>query len=111
MKTLRKIPLVPLSLVSLVMLALGLSQFAARAQDNAVATWQDAGIGTGGTYQTDASGVYTVTAGGGDIWGSSDSFNYVYEPLNGNGQMTARVVGIQGMNIWAKAGVMIRETL
>jgi regulation of enolase protein 1 (concanavalin A-like superfamily) len=40
-----------------------------------------------------------------------DAFQYVYQPLNGNGQITARVTGIDFTDEWAKAGVMIRETL
>jgi len=58
------------------------------------------------------AGVYSVTASSGDIWGTADSFRYGYQPLNGNGQIVARVLGMEGTtNGWAKAGVMIRETL
>src|SRR5208283_1624146 len=62
--------------------------------------------------QARGAGVYSVTASSGDIWGTSDSFQYGYQPLNGNGQIVARVLGMEGAtNGWAKAGVMIRETL
>jgi len=55
---------------------------------------------------------YSVTASSGDIWGTADSFRYGYQELNGNGQIVARVLGMEGTaNGWAKAGVMIRETL
>ena len=58
-----------------------------------------------------SSGVFTVRGSGTDIWDNVDAFQYVYQPLNGNGQITARVTSIQFSDGWAKAGVMIRETL
>jgi hypothetical protein len=62
--------------------------------------------------QAGGAGVYSVTASSGDIWGTADSFQYGHQPLNGNGQIVARVLGMEGTtNGWAKAGVMIRETL
>ena len=58
-----------------------------------------------------AAGVYTVQGDGTDIWGNADQFHYVYMPLSGDGQMTARVVSMTNTNSWAKAGVMVRESL
>ncbi len=46
-----------------------------------------------------------------DIWGASDGFHYVYQPLVGDGQIVARVIGVENTNEHAKAGVMIRESL
>ncbi len=43
--------------------------------------------------------------------GTDDHFHFVYQPLNGNGQIVARVVSVQNTFQWAKAGVMIRESL
>src|SRR5437762_944787 len=60
---------------------------------------------------TYSSGKYTINAGGTDIWNSSDQFHYVYQPLSGDGTITARVAGLGNSNAWAKAGVMVRETL
>jgi len=40
----------------------------------------------------------------------ADAFHYLYQPMNGDGQIVARVLGLQGVNSYAKAGVMIRET-
>ncbi len=48
---------------------------------------------------------------GADIWETADGFQFAYQPLNGNGQIVARVTAVQNTNPWAKAGVMIRETL
>ena len=33
-----------------------------------------------------ANGVFTVNGSGADIWGGSDQFNYVSQPLTGNAQ-------------------------
>jgi hypothetical protein len=57
-------------------------------------------------------GRFTILGAGEDIWGTSDSFHYVYRTVqNGAVTITARVVSVQNTNEWAKAGVMIRETL
>ena len=58
-----------------------------------------------------ANGTFTVKASGADIWGTADEFHYVYQPLSGNGVITARVASLTNTHSWAKAGVMIRETL
>jgi len=58
-----------------------------------------------------AGGVFTLKGSGADIWGSSDAFRFVYKPMAGDGQITARVSALQNTNSYAKAGVMIRETL
>ena len=60
---------------------------------------------------TYSSGKYTINAGGTDIWNTSDQFHYVYQPLSGDAVVTARVSGIGNSSVWAKAGVMVRETL
>ena len=53
----------------------------------------------------------TVSGAGTDIWDVADNFRLVYKKLNGNGSITARVDSIVNTNVWAKAGVTIRETL
>lgn len=58
-----------------------------------------------------ASGTFTVRGAGADIWDNADAFHYLYQPLSGDGQITARVTSVQNTHEWAKAGVMIRETL
>ena len=58
-----------------------------------------------------ANGTFTVKGSGADISGTSDEFHYVYQPLAGNGVITARVSSLTNTNASAKAGVMIRETL
>jgi polygalacturonase len=67
-------------------------------------------VGAAGSY-TLASGTYTVKGSGADIWGTADGFQFVYEMLTGDGSISARVLSQTNTNAWAKAGVMIRETL
>lgn len=58
-----------------------------------------------------ASGTFTIAAGGTDIWDLSDQFQFVYQPIQGDTEIVARVTGLERTHDWAKAGVMIRETL
>jgi regulation of enolase protein 1 (concanavalin A-like superfamily) len=57
------------------------------------------------------SGVFNVRGGGADVWGTADAFQYVYQPLNGDGTIVARVASVENVAPWTKAGVMIRNTL
>jgi hypothetical protein len=52
-----------------------------------------------------------MTDSGTDIWYQSDEFHYAYKILAGAGSIAAKVQSIDNTNDWAKAGVMIRETL
>ena len=54
---------------------------------------------------------YILTAGGADIWGTADQFHFAYKQLSGVGTITARVISVTNTDPWAKAGVMIRESL
>jgi hypothetical protein len=56
-------------------------------------------------------GTYTLMASGSDIWATADAFHYVYEPLVGDGEIVARTVRVDNTDFWAKAGVMIRDSL
>ena len=58
-----------------------------------------------------ANGTFTVTGAGIDVWDTSDQFQFVYQPLQGDVEIIARVQTLEGPNPWSKAGVMIRETL
>jgi len=54
---------------------------------------------------------FSLSAAGTDIWDLADEFRYAYKQLNGNGSIVARVDSLEQTHPWAKAGVMIRETL
>ena len=59
-----------------------------------------------------ATGTYTITSAGIDIWGSADEFCCVYRELTGDGSIMVRVTDNgTGSNAWAKGGVMIRQDL
>ena len=53
----------------------------------------------------------TVTGSGADIWGSADGCRFASQRVTGDVQVTAQVSGLTNTNEWAKAGVMIRESL
>jgi glucose/arabinose dehydrogenase/regulation of enolase protein 1 (concanavalin A-like superfamily) len=55
-------------------------------------------------------GGFTLQGAGADIWGATDEFHYVYQPLSGNGEIVARVTSQTPTDAWAKAGVMIKES-
>ena len=75
--------------------------------------WQTQDIGDVGAPGSAslAKDVFTVSGDGADIWNQADSFRYVFRPLTGDGTLTARVLNIKETDPWAKAGVMIRESL
>src|SRR5689334_13566149 len=67
-------------------------------------------VGSAGGFNY-SGGRYNAAGSGSDIWGNADAFRYVYRTLDGDGEMTARVLSLDDTDSWAKAGVMIRETL
>jgi uncharacterized repeat protein (TIGR03806 family) len=58
-----------------------------------------------------AAGAFTVSGAGADIWDAADAFQFVYQPLHGDGQIVAHVASVGETDGWAKAGVMIRDTI
>ena len=41
-----------------------------------------------------ANGTYTVCGSGADIWGTADEFQFVYQPVTGDGEIITRVNSI-----------------
>jgi hypothetical protein len=64
-----------------------------------------------GSFTEGPLGTYTMTGSGTDIWDQADEYHYAYKTLTGVGSIVARIESISNTNSWAKAGVMIRETL
>ncbi|MHC4628663.1 MAG: LamG-like jellyroll fold domain-containing protein, partial [Planctomycetota bacterium] len=64
-----------------------------------------------GSFAEESGGIYTLTSRGTDIWGTSDEFHFAYRQLTGAGSIVAKVEGLRNSHNWAKAGVMIRDTL
>jgi beta-glucanase (GH16 family) len=72
---------------------------------------QDIGVvGFSGSASTDGF-TYTVQGSGADIWNRSDGFQFVYQPVTGDGSIIAHVASQDNTGGYAKAGVMIRESL
>jgi hypothetical protein len=77
--------------------------------------WQHEDIGAvvlpGDANYENASGTFTIAGAGLDIWSTADSFHYAFRNVSGNCELIARVTSITDTFPWAKAGVMIRESL
>jgi regulation of enolase protein 1 (concanavalin A-like superfamily) len=74
--------------------------------------WRNNDIGSPRQGNANLEGnVFTTAASGVDIWGTSDSFHYVYQPIAGDVTITARVTSVDPVNPWTKVGVMIRDGL
>ncbi len=52
-----------------------------------------------------------ISGSGADVWYAADEFYYACRKLNGDGSITARITSQQNTAPWAKAGLMIRESL
>jgi len=74
--------------------------------------WTDTDIGGPGLAGSAgySGSTFTVSGSGTDIYGTADQFNYVSQAVNGNLTVTAYVATQTDSNVWAKAGVMIRES-
>jgi regulation of enolase protein 1 (concanavalin A-like superfamily) len=70
-------------------------------------TSEDVGAPGVGGGASAAGGVFTVR-GGGTIWGTADSFQFVDQPIAGDVAVTARVTSLRNTSPFAKAGLMIR---
>ena len=58
-----------------------------------------------------SNSVFTLTGSGADIWNAADAFRFVYMTNSGsNCTIVARVVTLQDVDPWSKAGVMIRDS-
>jgi len=57
------------------------------------------------------AGVVTMSGAGHDIWDNADDFRFACKSLTGNGSVVVRVESLVNTNAWAKAGVMIRQSL
>jgi len=64
-----------------------------------------------GSFVEGPVGTYTMTGSGVDIWNQADEFHFAYKMLTGAGSIIAKVESVDNTDVWAKAGVMIRESL
>jgi hypothetical protein len=63
-----------------------------------------------GTFKTASSGI-DMTAGGADIWGTKDEFNFAYIEKTGDFDFISRIENLSAANLYTKAGLMAREDL
>jgi len=88
-----------------------------QAPDNSLLDWEGAKVTANdstpaSTLSIDTNnGVISVTASGGDIWGTNDDFFFVNQALKGNGSISAQVLFFENTSGWSKTGVMIRDGL
>jgi len=78
------------------------------------AGWSSSDLGnpdtTGSASATNLA--ITVSAGGGDIWGTSDEGHFAYRQVSGDFDVTCRMNGFDGgTEGWRKGGIMARATL
>lgn len=75
---------------------------------------------SGGSDTTDTSGTtgsslagerLIVEGAGADIWDRTDAFHFVHEKVSGDATLVARVDDQENTDPWAKAGLMIRDSL
>jgi hypothetical protein len=52
-----------------------------------------------------------INSSGNDIWNSFDGFRYTYQYISGDCEMVTKVESFDAKEEWAKAGVMLRESL
>jgi len=57
------------------------------------------------------AGTYAMTASGEDIWATADEFHFAFKQVTGAGAIIAKVESLDNTHPFAKAGVMIRDTL
>lgn len=83
---------------------------------NLPSPWLDSDIGnpTPAGSASDSGGVFTISGGGNDIWGTPyfnlDQSHYVWQTLTGNGSIIGRVTAQSNTSAWAKAGLMIKQS-
>ncbi len=78
------------------------------------APWRHRDVGSparAGSATSPSAGSFTVKGGGEAIWGNADQFHYVYQAVQGNTEIVARVASLQVLHDGTKAGVMIRESM
>ncbi len=72
---------------------------------------QDIGATSPAGAASFSNGVFTLKGSGNEIWDYVDAFQFAYQTMTGDGQITARVLSQQNTFEWAEAGVMIRASL
>ncbi|MHC4627954.1 MAG: DUF1349 domain-containing protein [Planctomycetota bacterium] len=64
-----------------------------------------------GGFVEEPTGTYKVTGAGTDIYDNADQFHFAFKEFTGAGSIMAKVESVENTHEFAKAGVMIRDTL
>jgi hypothetical protein len=64
-----------------------------------------------GGFTEGPTGTYTMVASGTDIWANSDELHFAFKQFTGACAIIAKVESLENTDPFAKAGVMIRDTL
>ena len=79
-------------------------------------TWHSSDVGDVGAAGTTVYDGQTglplgVSGAGADVWGTSDAFHFAWREVVGNFELEAWVHSVEHVNVWTKAGLMMRESL
>jgi opacity protein-like surface antigen len=76
------------------------------------ADWVSEDIGDDGDVGStnESGGVWTIEAGGHDIWDSADDFRFIYQEVSGNFEISLEAVSLVQINDWSKVGPMARQS-
>lgn len=58
-----------------------------------------------------SNGTFSLNGAGSDIWTTADQFQFMHQQVSTDFEMVAKVLSVQNTNTYAKAGVMVRESL
>src|SRR4051812_35927788 len=89
------------------------SSGAAPGSTSLAARWSASDIGAVGQSgsSTQTGGTFTISGSGTGIWDAADAFQYAFQAGAGDVEITPRGLSLDNTDAWAKAGVMIRESL
>jgi regulation of enolase protein 1 (concanavalin A-like superfamily) len=73
-------------------------------------TSQDIGAVNPSGWTWTSGDQWSLAASGADIWGTADAFRFSYQTVSGNFDVRARVTGVDAVDQWTKAGVMVRAS-
>jgi hypothetical protein len=63
------------------------------------------------SFIEEPAGIFTIKGIGEDIWDNSDEFYFAYKQLDGSTKIIAKVDNMDNTDPFAKAGIMIRDSL
>jgi len=74
--------------------------------------FQDIGdVGQAGVTYYDSKATFILEGAGSDIWDVADAFQFAYQPFKGDGSIMGLITSLQDTDGYAKAGLMLRESL